>query len=204
MNVRLLVLHARARRIPAITAGLGALAATSGVLGSPLSHRPGGTGSANLLLLTVMAPVVAAVLISSTFTGADDELELSTRSRWAALRGGPLATLTLLASMLLMFTGGWSPEGFGTQALVRGVVGEVGLVALTATIIGARASWVPALGLAIVALTRGPTDPATLAAALTWQVQPSDVRAAGAAALVLGAAGLAVHARCGAKGSAAP
>lgn len=204
MNVRLLVLHARARRVPGVTAGLGALAVTSWALGTPLARDSGGAGSANLLMLTVMAPLVAAVLISSTFSGADDGLELSTRSRWAALRAGPLTILTLLASALLALTGGWVPQGFGAQALVRGVVGEVGLVALTAVIIGARASWVPALVLAIVALTRGPTAPATSAAVLTWQVQPSDGRAAGVAVLVLGVTGLAVQARCGARVSAAP
>ncbi len=201
MNVRLLVLHARARRVPAITAGLGVLTITSWVLGSQLDHHSGGADSANLLMLTVMAPLVAAVLISSTFSGADDELELSTRSRWAALRAGPLATLTLLASTLLALTGGWAPEGLGAQGLVRGIVGEVGLVALTAAIIGARASWVPALGLAIVALTRGSNDPATVGAVLTWQVQPTDVRAAGTTALALGVAGLAVHARLGSRAS---
>src|SRR5665811_1737330 len=160
MNVRLLVLHARARRVPAITAGLGALTIAFWALGAQLAHQSGATDPASWM--TVMAPLVAAVLVSSTFSGADDELELSTRSRWAGLRVGPLATLTLLASTLLALTGCWAPERFGAQALVRGVVGDVGLVALTAAIIGARASWVPALGLAIVALTRGPTDPATL------------------------------------------
>lgn len=201
MNVRLLVLHARARRVPAITAGLGVLTLATWALGNQLAHESEQVDPANRMKGTVMASLVAAVLISTALAGEDDELELSTRACWARLRSGLLLALTLLASTLLALTGCWAPEQFGAHALVRGVVGEVGLVALSAAVIGARASWVPALGAAIVALARGPVDSGTVTAMLTWQVQPTDVRAAGTTALALGVAGLVIHARLGSRAS---
>jgi len=201
MSMRLLVLHSRARRVPAISASLGVLTLATWALGNQLAHESGHVDLANRMRGSVMASLVAAVLISTAMTGADDELELSTRARWARLRSGLLLALTVLASTLLALTGCWGPEQFGAHALVRGVVGEVGLVALSAAIIGARASWVPALCVAIVALSRGPTDSGIIAAMLTWQVQPTDVRAAGTTALTLGAAGLVIHAQRGSKTS---
>ena len=202
MNVRLASLHARARRVPAIAAGLGVLTLVSWALGNQLAHESGQVDPANRMAGTVMASFVAAVLVSSALSGADDELELSTRARWAGLRSGLLVALTLLATTLLALTGCWAPEQFGAHALVRGVVGEVGLVALTAALVGVRASWVPALGVAIVALSRGPVDAGTVAAVLTWQVQPTGVRVAGSTAWALGVAGLVVYVRRGSRVSA--
>lgn len=202
MSTRLLVLHARARHVPAISAGLGVLTLAIWALGNQLAHEAGQVDPANRMRGTVMASLIAAVLISTALAGADDELELSTRARWARLRSGLVLTLTLLASTLLALTGCWAPEQFGAHALVRGVIGEVGLVALSAAVVGVRASWVPALGVTIAALSRGPADSGTVAAMLTWQVQPTDVRAAGTTALALGVAGLVIHARRGPKASA--
>ena len=199
MSARLLVLHARARHVPAIVGGLVVLTLASWALADQLAHQSGEVEPANRMVGTVMASLVAAILVSGALSGADDELERSMRARWAVLRTGLLVTLTVLAASLLAATGCWEPEQFGAHALVRGVVGEVGLVVLTAAVVGARASWVPALGLALVVLVHGPADPATVGAVPTWQVQSTGVRAAGLTALALGLAGLVVHARHGAR-----
>jgi hypothetical protein len=201
VNPRLLALHARARHVPAIAASLGVLAAATWALGNQLAHESGQVDPANRMRVTVMASLVAAILISTALTGADDELELSTRAHWARLRSALLVAMTVLASTLLALTGSWAPEQFGAHALVRDIVGEVGLVALCAAVVGVRASWVPALGITIVALWRGPADAGAVATMLTWQVQPTDVRAAGITALALGVAGLGIYARRGSRPS---
>lgn len=202
MSARVLVLHARARRIPAISAGLGVLALATWALAAALADASGQIDPADRMSVAALVSLVAAVLVSTTLAGADDELELSTRTRWARLRTGTLVAVTVLASTLLALAGTWAPGQLGAHALVRGVVGEVGLIVLCAAVVGARAAWVPVLGLAIVALARGPVDQGVVSAMLTWQVQPTDVRAAGATALALGIVGVVIHARRGSRASA--
>lgn len=199
MSWRLVVLHARARHLPAVAVGLALTTTSTWMLGRHLAQTDGGADPEQRAVSVVLGALIASALISAALAGADEELELSTRSRWWGLRAVLLATLVAGSAMVMSLAGWWEPGSFGAYAIVRDVLGLAGITAITAAAAGARASWIPGLVWTLVALFSGPDAHELPTALATWMAQPSSVVASWACALTLAAAGVLSHARWGAR-----
>jgi hypothetical protein len=75
---------------------------------------------------------------------------------WRLIRALHLLATFVLVSIALSVTGLWEPRTYGAFELVRNTAGYIGLMAGTATLIGARLAWAPAFGFAAVVYIAAP------------------------------------------------
>ncbi|MER7006739.1 sigma factor [Dactylosporangium sp. NPDC000555] len=116
-----------------------------------------------------------AVLLAPTLAGADDELERGTALPWRRWRLGHLLLAAAAIGGPLALTGLRAPEVFGAYALLRNTLGCVGLVALGATLLGARLAWLPVFGYVCAVYGAAPRQIGGVTGVWAWPAQPSSV-----------------------------
>lgn len=127
-------------------------------------------GSLVRLPVVALGSVVVAVLLSVGLHGAEPELEASTPRLSAARRGAH----ALLAAVLgCAATAAAMPhvQEFGAAAMVRDVVGLLGLVLLATVLAPPALSWAPALGYGTLVFLAGPRGTAHGAPWWAWTLQ---------------------------------
>lgn len=154
-------LHARSRGLTGSGTALLGVAVVGAWSAGPLSAPAIGLAPVLVQVLTVTA---AVAVVGAGLAGADPDLERSTPHHGPRLRMVHLAVVlcgvtgVLTLSQLLI---GPAPEGAATSELfvtARDVLGLVGLLALTATFVGARLAWtVPVLWVLAVVVV-GPRE----------------------------------------------
>lgn len=139
--------------------------------------------------VVAFAPLIAALLLGPTLTGADEELERATPLPWPAWRMGHVLIAAILIAGALTLIGLRAPAVFGAWALLRNTIACTGLVAGGAVLLGARLAWLPAFGYVSFVYAAAPRTFGGIADAWAWPVQPSTVHAswwAAAALFILG------------------
>lgn len=122
--------------------------------------------------VAIVAPLLAAVLISVTLSGADVDLERSTARlsiRWRTVHG---LVAAVIPGALLAITALDQPQIWGSYALVRNTIGLVGIVLIAATVLPATLTWSPALIYVIVVYFAAPRTPDYGASWWAWPMQP--------------------------------
>ncbi|QFZ23301.1 hypothetical protein [Saccharothrix syringae] len=185
---RWLVLHARARRVPAATAT--AVVAT-GLVG--LLAQPGGDPR-----LTSFAAAVGVAAVAVGFGGHDPELERTAAFGWPPRRAAHLLLGAALVAGLLLAVGLVADPVAPGAFVLRDVVGLAGLAALGACLFGSRAAWAPPVAWTGVTFVV-PAGEDWADHLLGWPVQPAGTTAATAAAVVLGCAGLLAYSAFGCR-----
>lgn len=181
-------------------AGLVALAAATWAMAEWLVAREWSSGPEERTFLVAWAPVLGAALVSTGLAGADEELERSTAAPWRRIRLLHVVVATVTTGAALGLTGLWEPQTYGAFELARNALASVGLVTITAVVLGARLAWGPLfayIGVVYFAAPRSMPETGWW----SWPVQPWSAELAAWTALGLFAAGLAVYGWFGARPS---
>ncbi|MFD4727415.1 hypothetical protein ACFWNW_20250 [Streptomyces seoulensis] len=191
-----LPLYARSRALPLT---LATLAAATGfavwAAGAPHARLDPG----RRVPLTALAPLLAAAAIGASLRSDSDELDRTAVRPWWSRRLAHLLALTALASALLTPVVAGGGRTFGASAMIRDVLGCVGIVALAAVVLGARLSWLPAFGYVSAVYLASSGAQGRAATVWAWPVQPGPQPGAWAAALAAFALGAALYAVRGAR-----
>ncbi|MEU0810949.1 hypothetical protein [Streptomyces sp. NPDC005970] len=193
-----LPLYARSRALPMTVAVLAAAWPTTAWLADWIvAHSD--LGPRARLPLVVLAPVLASAAIGASLYTHSEELDRTAVRPWWPRRACQLLLLTAVAAGLLAAAVPGDPELYGAPAMVRNLLGAVGVTALAATFIGARLSWLPMLvhtSAVYLGAQTGPEDPGPVWA---WSVQPGPQPAAWWTTAALFAAGTCLYALRGAR-----
>ncbi|MFH8370645.1 hypothetical protein [Streptomyces sp. NPDC018031] len=164
-----LVLYARSRALLRTTAMLFAAAGLVAACGRlPVFHLD----PAERIPAQAMAPVFAACALGTSLYQHSPALDGTAARPWPARRLGHLAALTLIAGLSLALVAPASAEGFGTAALLRNLIGAVGVALASAAVVGARLSWAPTFVYLSTLYVSGGT-PGRAAALWSWAAQPA-------------------------------
>jgi hypothetical protein len=195
------LLHVRARRVPILLIGLGVIALAGWGWAEWLVSRPRSLGPIDRLPVSVVAPLLAAVLVCDGLAHIDDDLEGSTPIRWRLMRLVHLVAALVLTGTVVTVIGLWEPRTYGAFEMARNTAGFHGLVALSTTILGARLAWTPVVmyGVAVIAMVPRPIEEAGVW--WTWPVQPWGVTGAVWAAAGVLVCGGAMYVLLGARRS---
>ncbi len=178
-------------------AGLVAVALLAWVTGGWLADGEWSTGPGERWPVAVLAPLLAALLVSMGLAGADEELERTAPVRWGVIRITHVALAASAAGVALALTGLWEPRTYGSFELVRNVAACIGLVAMSSIVFGARLAWAPATAYVLGVVAAGPRDPDT--AWWTWPIQPWSAHGATWSAALLLLVGTVAYTRFGAR-----
>lgn len=183
---RFVALHIRARGVPATVAGLIVLTLVAWAAADWLVHAQGSASPADRWPVAVLAPLVGALIVSTGFGGADEELERTAALRWRRIRAVHVTLAAVATGTALALTGLFEPDTFGAYELARNSAACIGLMAVGTAVLGVRLGWIPAL--AYVLLVLGVAVPTPDNAWWTWPIQQWTAGAAnwaaGGAALV--------------------
>lgn len=199
MSRRWLVLHLRARRATSAALGLAVVTALAAWCGSWLMERPFLSGEQARIPVAALGTLAVAGLLATTLGGPDEWLDRSTPAPWRRIRAAHLLVAAGLGGATLALAGLRQPEWYGAPVMARGVVGLLGLAAVTAAVTGARTAWLAVLVYASTVYLAAPRTPGGAAAVWAWPMQPASETASFVTAAVLFGVGLAVHAVLGAR-----
>ncbi|TGN72606.1 hypothetical protein E5083_29155 [Streptomyces bauhiniae] len=191
-----LPLYARSRALPQT---LAALAATTGFAVWAAGALDAYLDPGRRVPVVALAPLLAAAAIGASLRSDSDELDRTAVRPWWPRRLAHLLALTALASAVLPVAVAGHAETFGPPAMIRNVLGCVGIVALAAVALGARLSWLPAFGYVSAAYLASSGPRGRAATVWAWPVQPGTQPGAWAAALAAFALGTALYAVRGAR-----
>lgn len=186
-------LHARARGLPIFVVAVVAVALVGWWCADWLVHREWSTGADSRVPVVAGAPLLGAVLASAGLGGRDEELERSTALRWRLHRLGHIVGAAALIAGALVLIGLWEPQEYGAYELARNTVGFVGLVGVSAAVLGARLAWLPSFAYAAVVYVAAPKPIIPQTAWWTWPLQPWDTDLAAWVAVALFTVGSAVY-----------
>lgn len=161
--------------------------ATRTYFGGPAARPP----------VVVLAPLIAAVLVSTTLAGADADLEGAaprTAGRWRA--GHALISAAVVTAALALSVTD-TPLIWGAGAMARNALGLVGMVLLAATVLPRGLAWAPAVGYLLPIYIGAPRQPSAGSQWWAWPMQPSPTDPSSAIALSLLVAGIAAYTRHG-------
>lgn len=199
MTARWMVLHLRAHHVPAAVAGVGAITLLASWSGNWLMERPFITHEQARIPVAALGTLAVAGILATTLAGPDEWLSRSTPAPWRRIRAAHLLLAAGLGASVLATAGLNQPAFFGAPAMARGVVGLLGLAALAAAVIGARAAWLAVLTYASTVYLAAPRTHGGAAAVWAWPMQPTRITTSFVAAGVLFTAAIAVHSAFGAR-----
>ena len=186
--MRLLRLHARARRSGQIACGLLGVAVGCWALAAFVAQ----TG----MLVPVLGPLAMASLVGFGLGGDDPALERTTPQRWARWRAAELVVCAIATGLALLPTLLQADQQ--ATAALRNLAGLGGLTALGAVAVGPQLAWLLPTAWALAGSAVGPRAEEWLVP-LTWPVQGGDAHSALGLAAVLAVTGAVLHTRHGSR-----
>lgn len=192
-------LFARTRETAPVAAGLGFVMVGTWWGSQVLAALPYNEPPAALLPAVALAPVAAAAVTGQSLGSPDVLLDRATPVLWPVLRMAVVLGWTVLGAGLLVAATLPANGLLVGTALVRNVVGYVGLTCLGAVVLGAETAWVPVLGYALPIYLMAPTQPTAGSPWWAWPMQAGDSVASGVVALTLFLVGATVYALQGAR-----
>ncbi|MHB9861674.1 hypothetical protein [Streptomyces sp. YIM S03343] len=163
------LLYARSRALPLTLAALAGTVAcavwAAGVMDADLDMN-------RRTAIVALTPLLAAAVIGVGLHSPSDELDRTAALPWWPRRLAHLLALTILAAALLPLAVPGDALEFGPPAMVRNLLGCVGVTAAAAALLSARLSWLPAAGYvgAVYMASNGARGWAV--AVLAWPMQP--------------------------------
>ncbi|NJP31941.1 hypothetical protein [Micromonospora thermarum] len=147
--------------------------------------------------VAVLAPLLAAILLTTTLAGTDVLLERSTPRLTRGRRMTHASMAMMLCCLPLAVAGAAVLDDAATLAMLRNALGFSGMTFLSATVIRVQAAWMPVLGYGLVSMATAPRDTAKGAAWWAWMVQPGQPNVSWVVAAVLVVAGVTAYVRRG-------
>lgn len=193
-------LHIRARHLQWIIPAMLLLSTGSWQIAKWLANYPYFDGPNARAPVAIAAPLVAAIALSATLSGADSDLECSTARlsiRWRSLHAIAAA---LIPGTLLAIAATDQPEIWGSYALVRNTIGMVGIILITASVLPPKLSWAPTLAYVLVVYLAAPRTATYGSSWWAWPMQPGAPDASWIAAGLLFTAGILVYGHLGSTG----
>lgn len=187
------VLHLRVRRAGWVALGPLLLAAASWWSANWLATCTYFDGPLARPPVAVLAPLIAAVMVSTTLAGSDIELD-RTASRLTSPRRAAhalVAAVTVAAVLGVAATNALAT--FGSYALIRNSLGLIGLVLLAASLMPAVLAWAPALTYSVTVYLAAPRAPHAGSPWWAWPMQSGGPDASWVVALALLVAGLTAY-----------
>ncbi|MDX2679512.1 hypothetical protein PV333_24735 [Streptomyces sp. NY05-11A] len=149
--------------------------------------------------VVTLAPLLAAALIGGSLYAPSEELDRTAVRPWWPRRLAHLLTLTALAGALLPLTLPGDGLALAPAAVLRNLLGCVGVTATAAVLVGSRLSWLPAsCYVGVVYLTSSGVRGQAVTV-WAWPVQPGRETGAWLAAGAAFALGTALYAVRGAR-----
>ncbi|MGP8296812.1 hypothetical protein ACTPOK_02365 [Streptomyces inhibens] len=179
-------LYARSRALPATVATLLATALLA-ALGAHELHAY--IDPDKRVPVVALAPMLAAAAIGASLHQHSTELDRAAVRPWWPRRLAHLLALTALAAALLALAVPGHAQTFGASAIVRNLLGAVGISALAAALIGARLSWLPMIVCLSTQYLAGGGVHGRTVTVWAWAMQPGPEPAAWATAAALFLAG---------------
>lgn len=164
-------LHIRARNLHWVTLGLLLLSALAWGAAHWLASRPFLDGPGARTPVAVLAPLLAAMLVSTTLAGSDVDLERSTAHLYPGWRAVHAFGVGLVPSALLAATAIDQPQIWGSYSLVRNSAGMVGAVLLSAIVLPATVTWAPVFTYVVVVYLAAPHTPTPDSTWWAWPMQ---------------------------------
>lgn len=190
------VLHLRGRRAGWAVLGVLVLAAASWWSAGWLTSRTYFDGPLARPPVAVLAPLIAAVMVSTTLAGSDIELDRAASRLTGPRRIAHALTAAATVAVVLGVVATDAPETFGSYALVRNSLGLIGMVLLAAALMPAVLSWAPTLTYTVVVYLAAPRVPHVGSPWWAWPMQrggPDASWIVAVALLVAGATTYAIH-----------
>ncbi|MGH4035496.1 hypothetical protein ACQB60_42065 [Actinomycetota bacterium Odt1-20B] len=191
-------LYARSRALPLTLTTLAGAAAVAAWGAHWLQEQLGYGGNARVPVV-VLAPLLAASAIGTGLHSHSDDLDRTAVRPWWPRRAAQLLVLTALAACLLALAVPGDPGRWGAAAIVRNALGDTGLAAASAALLGARLSWLPVTVYGSAVYLAAPREAGGAPAVWAWVMQPGPQGAAWAVAVGLFAAGGVLYALRGAR-----
>ena len=191
------LLYARSRALPLTVATLLATA----VLAAVCAHRLHTTylDAERRVPVVALAPMLAASAIGTSLYQYAAELDRTAVRPAAPRRLVQLLALTALAAGALALAVPGHAAEFGAPAMVRNLVGAVGITAASAVVIGARLSWLPTITYLSAAYLAGGGAHGRAATVWAWAMQPGPQSASWATAVGAFVVGTVLYAVLGAR-----
>ncbi|MFI7079621.1 hypothetical protein ACIBO1_20185 [Micromonospora sp. NPDC049903] len=199
MTRRFLRLHLAARGASTFAVGLGVITLLAGAGGTWLASRTYFDGANARIPMIALAPLLAALLLGPTLSGADENLERSTSLPWRAWRAGHLLVATLVTAIALSLAGLREPDTYGAYALIRNALGCIGLVAGGAALLGVRLAWLPAFLYVCAVYAAAPRHTGGIVGVWAWPIQTSTSPAAWLTAIMIFAVGATTYLHRGSR-----
>ncbi|WP_405780752.1 hypothetical protein [Streptomyces sp. NBC_00859] len=190
------VLYARSQGLPLTTYTLLGTAVLAAWAARALhAHLDPG----RLVPVVALAPMLAAAAISTGLYEHSAELDRTAARPWWPRRLAALLVPTAFAAASLALAVPGHAQEFGAVAMVRNLLGAVGIGAAAAAVLGARLSWLPVVAcLSSVYMAGAPAGRA--AAVWAWPVQPETRPGSWAAASLVFLGGTALYTVRGSRG----
>lgn len=195
------VLHLRGRRAGWVVIGVLVLAAVSWWSAGWLASRTYFDGPLARPPVAVLAPLVAAVMVSATLAGGDIELDRTAARLTATHRAAHALVAAVTVAAVLGAVATDTPETFGSYALIRNSLGLIGLVLLAAAFLSAGLAWAPALTYSVVVYLAAPRTPRAGSSWWAWPMQRGGPDPSWLVAVALLAAGVTAYAWRGPRGA---
>jgi hypothetical protein len=191
------VLYARSRALPLTVATL----LVTAVLAALCAHRLHTTylDPDRRVPVVALAPLLVASAIGTSLHEYAAELDRTAVRPAGPRRLAHLLALTALAAGTLALAVPGQAEQFGAQAMVRNVLGAVGITAASAAVLGARLSWLPTITYLSATYLAGTRAHGRAATVWAWAVQPGPQPAAWAVAIGAFVVGVALSTLRGAR-----
>ncbi|MER6094853.1 hypothetical protein ABT154_03145 [Streptomyces sp. NPDC001728] len=194
-------LYLRSRALPGALAALVGVAVAAAWVARWLESLPGLDHTARLPVV-VFGPLVAAAAVGTSLYAPSDELDRTAVRAWWPLRLAHVLAPTALAAALFALALPGHPEAFGAPAAVRDTLGLVGMAAGSATVVGARLSWLPPAFFVGAVHLAAPARPGGAAQWWAWVMQPGPQAGAWTVAAGAFVAGTGLYAWRGARRTA--
>lgn len=191
------LLYARSRALPLTVVTL----IVTAVLATVCAHRLHTTylDPDRRVPVVALAPMLAASAIGTSLYEYAAELDRTAVRRAVPRRLAQLLALTALAAGTLALAVPGQAADFGAEAMVRNVLGAVGVTAASAAVIGARLSWLPTITYLSATYLSGAHARGRAATVWAWAIQPGPQPAAWAVAVGAFVVGGALYTLCGAR-----
>ncbi|WP_125802671.1 hypothetical protein [Actinoplanes sp. ATCC 53533] len=147
--------------------------------------------------VAALGPLFAVIFAARSLAGTDVVLERSVPRLTGGRRIAHAGAVLTVCCVPLALAGAATLDAAATAAMVRNVLGLLGMMLLAATVAGVRAGWLPVFGYGLLALATAPRDTSRGAAWWAWTVQPGLPNVSWIVAGVLAVAGVAVYGRRG-------
>ncbi|WP_405831683.1 hypothetical protein [Streptomyces sp. NBC_01176] len=191
-----LSLYARSRAVPATLAALaGAALLTLWAASVPDAFLD----PYRRVPLLSLAPLAVSAAIGASLHVYGRDLDDTAVRPWWPRRLAHLLVLTTLGATALALALPGNAQVFGSVGMVRNTLGAVGVTALGAVLLGARAGWMPTTLYFSAVYLSAASPRMRHATVLSWPVQAGPQRGAWAAALALFVLGAGLYAVRGAR-----